>query len=186
MVPGVWKLDYIGICCSIFGGTFGLAATMFKCMPQAREAWVYGSIFMFAVTLVFALQDPNAAGTVHLARCVAFIVFAVVMWGIPFFILLAGDRIGVPAITVVMSHPLILKSTFWIISGAAFVAIGAVFYGTRFPEKYFPDGTFDMVGSSHQIWHVALIIACMLTAVAYTLIIERLTEFGDCPPSFEG
>jgi adiponectin receptor len=36
--------------------------------------------------------------------------------------------------------------------------IGFLFFVTRFPERLFP-GTFDYIGTSHQIWHVFVWIA---------------------------
>ena len=40
----------------------------------------------------------------------------------------------------------------------AFYIIGAVIYACRIPEKHFP-GTFDVIGSSHQIFHVCVVLA---------------------------
>ena len=38
------------------------------------------------------------------------------------------------------------------------ILIGALIYGTRFPEKLHP-GYYDMWGSSHQIFHVLVVMA---------------------------
>ena len=38
------------------------------------------------------------------------------------------------------------------------ILIGALIYGTRFPEKLYP-GRFDIWGSSHQIFHVLVVLA---------------------------
>lgn len=40
----------------------------------------------------------------------------------------------------------------------AIILIGALIYGTRFPEKLYP-GHFDIWGSSHQIFHVLVVLA---------------------------
>lgn len=47
------------------------------------------------------------------------------------------------------------------------LAIGAIFYGTHFPECRFP-GRFDYLGQSHQYWHVFIGIGC--TAYAHGIL----------------
>ena len=39
--------------------------------------------------------------------------------------------------------------------------LGFVFYITRFPESKFPN-RFDLLGSSHQFWHVAVLTAAIM------------------------
>jgi predicted membrane channel-forming protein YqfA (hemolysin III family) len=43
--------------------------------------------------------------------------------------------------------------------------VGFFFYATQFPEKRWP-GRFDLLGSSHQIWHVFVFIGAFLFYVA--------------------
>lgn len=38
------------------------------------------------------------------------------------------------------------------------ILLGALIYGTRFPERLYP-GRFDIWGSSHQIFHVLVVLA---------------------------
>lgn len=38
------------------------------------------------------------------------------------------------------------------------VLLGALIYGTRFPERLYP-GQFDIWGSSHQVFHVLVVLA---------------------------
>ncbi|KAL8492056.1 hypothetical protein ACS0TY_023613 [Phlomoides rotata] len=47
--------------------------------------------------------------------------------------------------------------------------VGVVFYVTRIPERWRP-GVFDVVGHSHQIFHV-FVVAAVLPHSAATLII---------------
>lgn len=44
-----------------------------------------------------------------------------------------------------------------IVQGSLYI-LGACTYASRVPEKYFPK-TFDVVGSSHQIFHCCVILA---------------------------
>lgn len=45
----------------------------------------------------------------------------------------------------------------WAIGGAIYIG-GAIIYGLRIPERWFPK-TFDLVGQSHNIFHVCVVIA---------------------------
>ena len=48
--------------------------------------------------------------------------------------------------------------------GAAYF-LGIGFYASRFPEVVFPK-TFDIFGSSHQLWHACVILAACITFAA--------------------
>ena len=51
---------------------------------------------------------------------------------------------------------------FWVFGvGGLIYIIGACIYIARVPERCKP-GTFDLCGASHQIFHFAVIIACVL------------------------
>lgn len=41
-------------------------------------------------------------------------------------------------------------------------ALGIVFYISRFPERLFP-GRFDLLGASHQFWHIFVVLAAYAT-----------------------
>jgi len=46
-------------------------------------------------------------------------------------------------------------TTGWLIATAALNALGAVFYATGFPERWFKG--FDIYGSSHQLFHIVIV-----------------------------
>lgn len=46
----------------------------------------------------------------------------------------------------------------WVVFQGLLYIIGASIYATRIPEKWYP-GRFDVVGSSHQIFHVFVVAA---------------------------
>ncbi|KAL7748479.1 minc metabolism membrane protein [Sorochytrium milnesiophthora] len=55
---------------------------------------------------------------------------------------------------------------------------GAVIYGTRFPECLFP-GRFDLIGHSHQIWHVFVIAGALCNHALLKVIVDwRLSPAG--------
>lgn len=48
----------------------------------------------------------------------------------------------------------------WLILQGALYILGAFIYASRIPEKWYP-GRFDLVGHSHQIFHVLVILAAV-------------------------
>jgi adiponectin receptor len=53
-----------------------------------------------------------------------------------------------------------LKPTYFVMGMGAFYIIGVMIYIARFPEKYYP-GKFDLMGSSHNIWHFFVLAAAI-------------------------
>jgi len=51
-------------------------------------------------------------------------------------------------------------SLVWVCIGGLFYVVGALLYAERVPECLFP-GRFDLVGSSHQIFHVFILLAAL-------------------------
>ncbi|CAG8816519.1 6616_t:CDS:2, partial [Racocetra persica] len=49
----------------------------------------------------------------------------------------------------------------YVLSMGALYVIGALFYGARVPERWYP-GTFDIFGSSHQIFHLFVVAAALV------------------------
>ncbi len=48
---------------------------------------------------------------------------------------------------------------YYIISEIIFYSIGGVVFASRFPERYTSKlGKYDLIGASHQIWHLCVLI----------------------------
>jgi len=84
-----------------------------------------------------------------------------------------GLAVVIPVIHLLIAHG--VKDSFkklyighLILIGAIYIC-GAVFYTTRFPEQLYP-GRFDLIGSSHNLLHICVILA---TAILIYLI-ERM------------
>lgn len=54
---------------------------------------------------------------------------------------------------------------------------GLIFYITRIPEKWSPNGKFDMLGASHQIFHVLVLAGIALTFNANINLYEKRLQF---------
>ena len=48
---------------------------------------------------------------------------------------------------------------------AIFYLAGAFVYAYRIPERWYP-GSFDLVGHSHQWWHIAVFMGCAVHCFA--------------------
>ena len=46
-------------------------------------------------------------------------------------------------------------------AGGAVYLAGGMLYARKFPEKYFPH-TFDIIGSSHQLFHICVVIGAYI------------------------
>ncbi|WFD06551.1 inc metabolism membrane protein [Malassezia vespertilionis] len=55
--------------------------------------------------------------------------------------------------------------------------VGVAFYGLRFPERFAP-GRFDLIGQSHQLWHVAIVLAICLHYRAILIFHENRFEYS--------
>ena len=57
-----------------------------------------------------------------------------------------------------LAHMREAASLDWVVAQGALYILGAVIYAARVPEKWSP-GKFDIWGSSHQIFHVLVVMA---------------------------
>lgn len=56
--------------------------------------------------------------------------------------------------------------------GGGIYTFGAVLYITKVPERCKP-GAFDLCGHSHQLFHVCVVIACMIHYLANLAVFHR-------------
>ena len=59
-------------------------------------------------------------------------------------------------------------------------ALGAVIFAIKWPEKYFKH-KYDIVGSSHQIFHVCVVVASVIHLWA-SIKMFRERQLYQCPP----
>lgn len=55
-----------------------------------------------------------------------------------------------------------------ILADAGADIVGAIFYAEAFPEAFFRPGRFDIVGASHQLFHLAILFAAFSHYIAIT------------------
>ncbi|MCJ1330288.1 hypothetical protein MMC10_006971 [Thelotrema lepadinum] len=65
----------------------------------------------------------------------------------------------------------------WLVIQGATYILGATIYAMRVPEKWVPK-KFDVLGSSHQVFHVFVLIAAILHLIGLLKAAEHLTKEG--------
>jgi adiponectin receptor len=57
--------------------------------------------------------------------------------------------------------------------------IGATIFAMRIPERWIP-GKVDIIGHSHQLWHLAVVIAAYIHYQAVLVLLEWRDASGGC------
>lgn len=169
-------IDYTGISWLVAASLLTLVYNGFYCQPNLIALYSVG-VFMLGTTMGVLpwypwFDDPKN----RTLRISLFVIMALVGL-VPFThgMYLHGFK-----------HMIYFFSP--IIPSIASYIAGVVVYALRFPEKYWP-GRFDLLGHSHQMWHIAIVLAIALHYRAILLFHkDRFTYSqvdGTCP-SFAG
>ncbi|KAK1753155.1 hemolysin-III related-domain-containing protein [Echria macrotheca] len=141
-------LDFQGVIILMWSANIPLIFYSFPCIPSLRYTY-------FALITILALacsaftfsprfRDPHLRplravtfGSLALSTFVP-VVHGILRYGYE----TQSERVGLR----------------WVVATLGFNTLGAVAYAFKFPEKWYPR-TFDMFGASHQIMHVAIVVA---------------------------
>lgn len=156
----IWRFDYAGIALLIVTSFFPPVYYGFLCLPWWRNFYLISTSCMGLATLRVCLASKYQQSQYRSMRTTMFVVLG--LWG------------SVPLLhQVVLNHhadqvrvAVVLDA----IMGAIYVA-GAVIYAMRLPERWRP-GAFDVFLHSHQIFHVAVVVAALLHFRASMLMVE--------------
>lgn len=164
------RLDYAGIAVLIAGSFFPMIYYSFYCHPWLLSSYLTAISILSGLTFGMSLMPAFGTAKYLFLRTSVFVGlggFGVVpllhlIWKYGIF----DDHVKI------MIQPLGLM--------AALYLGGAVIYATRFPERFYP-GRFDVFLSSHQLWHVCVVLAAL---VHYVNAIQHyewrwLTECND-------
>ncbi|KZV33980.1 heptahelical transmembrane protein 2-like [Dorcoceras hygrometricum] len=153
-----WRLDYAGISLMIVGSFFAPIYYTFLDHPYWRFLYL-SSITLIGILVVTTLLAPSlSSGDYRGFRAALFLCMG-----------FSGVIPAAHGVLLHWDHPHIIGSLGYEIAMGTLYGLGAVFYVTRIPERWRP-GAFDIVGHSHQIFHV-FVVAAALTHCAATLII---------------
>lgn len=145
------RLDFVGIIVLIVGSFVSGIYVGFWCEWAERKIYWSMSASLGAVSIVIMLAPCFQGPKWRTFRLVVFVVtglsgFAPIIHGIHMFgFAQMARQSGLP---------------YYFAEGGLFL-IGAITYACRFPECIKP-GAFDIFGSSHQIFHVLVVIATLV------------------------
>lgn len=164
----IWRFDYAAIAVLIVASFYPPVYYGFLCEPFWRNFYLVSTTCMGLGTLGVSLL-PFFQGTKF--RPFRAAMFAALgLWGLA------------PS-----CHQLILNWESWhvrmaclfdTLMGATYLS-GAFLYATRIPERYFP-GKFDLAFHSHQLFHVAVVVAAVIHFKAVMLLLEWRDASGGC------
>lgn len=164
------RLDYAGISILIFGSAVAPLHYSYSCKDSA----IYREIFMtflfvsclsaFVVSILPQFAKPELKGK----RAGIFIA--------------CGLSTVVPCVHNILNsgwNQILPLDPLPYIIGGVFYITGAVLYGVNVPERCKP-GTFCIVGSSHQIFHICVFMGSILHYYANFQLFLRRQHFS-CP-----
>ncbi|GFP85825.1 heptahelical transmembrane protein 1 [Phtheirospermum japonicum] len=154
------QMDYVGITIMIIASFFPPIYYIFICSPRWQIVYLSG-ITIIGVCTVLALLSPSfSTGKYRPLRTLLFLSMG-----------LFGLFPAVHGLIVNWNDPhrnitLVYESVM-----ALSYIIGAMFYVTRVPERWRP-GWFDLVGQSHQIFHVFVMLGALAHYGAAQIFLE--------------
>jgi len=169
------KLDYSGISLMIVGSYYPPMYYGFACDQTWRITYLVLISAFGVVGLTVSMIPIFSTSKYRLVRTGFFLVFGFfAIFPLPHMFLVEGFDFTWPL--------------FWreLVMGALYV-VGAFFYGSRVPERFFP-GKFDFWFGSHVIWHFFTIAAALFQLWACLISYEQRLNFpcnsgsGDVQP----
>ena len=156
----VVRLDYAGIL-FVVASSFAMSLFYgFRCLPLLRNLYLFSALLLDAVLLVLSLRHMPLAARRRL------FLGAVLFAAVPLSHL---------ALLYGLDHALLRR----VMTVLALYALAFSFYASRFPERWWP-GRFDLLGSSHQIWHLILNAAFLYFYFAMEATHDAML-FEPCP-----
>jgi len=138
------RLDYAGISLIITGSCIPPYYYIYYCSITYRLIYIGFITICSATVFIFALNPNFANPKMRKVRAFLFGALALAAFSpLIHLFFFFNPNIGM------IDDPILY---FWIAGGLLYF-IGVAFYLSRLPERQCP-GTFDLLGSSHQIWHI--------------------------------
>ncbi|KAF0906077.1 hypothetical protein E2562_009084 [Oryza meyeriana var. granulata] len=164
-----WQLDYAGISAMIVASFVPPVYYAFLCHRPARVAYLSAISALGALVLGALLSPSCSSPRFRRLRAALFLAMG-----------LSGVVPAVHALWLNWGHAACyLALALEVAMGLAYAA-GAWFYVSRVPEKWRP-GVFDVVGHSHQIFHVLVLVGAVTHYVAVDVLLNwRETVAAAC------
>jgi len=145
------RLDYSGIAVLIAGSFVPAVYYGFYCKPTLQVVYIT-LISIFGICTIVVMMMPNASSNKY--RHLRAILFSTMgLMGV--FPIIHRFIIYGPFSDQVQAT---LDRLLWM---GFFYLVGAVLYAMRIPERFWP-GKFDIIGHSHQLFHVLVVVAAVV------------------------
>ncbi|KAI0023959.1 mPR-like GPCR protein [Xylariomycetidae sp. FL0641] len=148
-VESFWlRMDFVGIVLLTLDDLVSVIYMVYWCERQERNIY-WAMIGTLSATSIYVMLSPGFQSRKW--RTIRTLTF--VCTGLSGFVpLVHGVKMfGVSQMMKQSGMP------YYLVEGS-FLIVGAIVYGTRFPERLSP-GTFDTWGSPHQVFHVLVVLA---------------------------
>ncbi|RWR82532.1 heptahelical transmembrane protein 1 [Cinnamomum micranthum f. kanehirae] len=162
------RLDYLAIAVMIVASFVPPIYYTFQCDPRWQIIYLTAMVSMGIFAVVTLLSTASvSSGAFRAFRAMFFIAMG-----------LSGFVPGIHALFLNWGEPKYsIVLAYEVAMGLAYIT-GALIYVNRVPEKWKP-GSFDLVGHSHQIFHV-FVVAGALVHYAATLILLEWRDRVEC------
>lgn len=145
------KLDYTGIACMIMGSFVPCMYYGFYCHYYEKLAYSLCITVLGLSSIIVSLWDKFATPAFRAVRAGVFLAL--------------GCSGIVPIIHMLYIHGIRegseQSSLGWLILMGICYIVGALLYALRIPERFFP-GRCNLIFQSHQIFHILVVVACLI------------------------
>lgn len=164
----IWRLDYAGIAVLIVTSFFPPVYYGFLCKPPARIFYLSTTAGLGLICVTVSLLESFQHYKYRPLR--AGIFTALGLWGIIPAVHAWNELGHVPQVVTALKLDALM--------GIVYVG-GAVIYALRFPERLKP-GHFDYLFNSHQLFHLAVVIAAVFHYRASLTMVHWRDTIGGC------
>uniref|UniRef100_A0ACD5YND5 Uncharacterized protein n=1 Tax=Avena sativa TaxID=4498 RepID=A0ACD5YND5_AVESA len=155
-----WQLDYAGISIMIVASFVPPVYYAFLCHPYPRIAYLSAITVLGALVVAVLLSPSCSSPRYRRLRATLFLAMG-----------LSGVIPAVHALWVNWGHTACYLALGLEVAQGLAYGVGAWFYVSRVPEKWRP-GVFDVVGHSHQIFHVFVLVGAITHYVAVAVLLH--------------
>ncbi|KAL3702096.1 hypothetical protein R1sor_020118 [Riccia sorocarpa] len=162
------RLDHAGIAVLIAASFFPPIYYSFLCYPGLRNMYLGGITTISLSTIVFSSLESFRSHEFRKYRALLFFCTGA-----------SGIIPGAHRIVLYWNEPLAFQCLWYEVAMGVLYGLGALLYAARVPERLKP-GRFDIVGHSHQIFHILVVLAALAHYKAGLLDMQWRESHG-CP-----
>ncbi|KAL2249455.1 UNVERIFIED_CONTAM: Heptahelical transmembrane protein 1 [Sesamum indicum] len=160
------QLDYVGITVMIITSFFPPIYYIFQCTPHWQFVYLTGITIIGTCTVITLLSPALMSGKFRSFRALLFVSMG-----------LFGLIPAVHALVANWNDPYRNITLAYESAMALSYLIGTLFYVSRVPERWKP-GWFDLVGQSHQVFHVFVVMGALAHYGAAQIFLRCRTQIG--------